>query len=111
MYYDKLKAFFKKEGLNQKQVAEILGYSESMIGRYLKGTAKFDTDFIMVLTREFPKIDLQSIFVKEPNNDASTVEEPKAHYILTDKQVIKELQTIEDRIADLKKSLMLNNKV
>ena len=46
MYYDKLQLFFKSKGLKQYEIAEALGYSPTMISRYLKGSDKINADFI-----------------------------------------------------------------
>ena len=108
MYYNKLKMFFKNEGLNQKQVAEIMGYSESMIGRYLKGTAKFDADFIVALTIKFPKIDLKYIFNGENVESEQKEEDGSLNYEMSNKEMINELQSIEDKIAVLKNVLARN---
>jgi transcriptional regulator with XRE-family HTH domain len=104
MYNDKLSAFFKNKGLKQYQIGERLGYSPTMISRYLKGTDKINADFIIILVKEFPDIDLQYIFSDDVEKK-SMVSEPSEDYGLKEKDIIRELELIEQKISSIKECL------
>lgn len=104
MYYDKLHLFFKSKGLKQKEIAEILDYSPAMISRYLKGSDKINADFIVILLKKFPEIDLQYIF----NDDVekkSMVSEPSEDYGIKEENVVDELELIEKKLSNIRKVL------
>lgn len=104
MYYDKLHLFFKKKGLKQKEIGEALGYSPAMISRYLKGSDKFNVDFILILVQKFPDIDLQDLFSEE-NKNACMVSEPSEGYGIKEENVLEELEIIEKKIAVIRNVL------
>lgn len=102
-YNDKLRLFFKNEGLSQKEVGKKLGHAPAMISRFLSGESKFGPEFIVALVREFPEIDLQYIFSDEENSNM--VQEPREHYGLKKENVDKELELITERITEIRKVL------
>ena len=104
MYYDKLHLFFKSKGLKQKEIAEALGYSPAMISRYLKGSDKINSDFIIILIKKFPEIDLQYIFSDEVKKNLM-VSEPSDDYGIKEGDVVHELELIEKKIASIRKVL------
>lgn len=104
MYYEKLQLFFKKKGLKQKEIGEALGYSPAMISRYLKGSDKINSDFILILVKKFPEIDLQYIFSDE-NKNTSMVSEPCEEYGIKEEDIIDELQLIEKKISNIRECL------
>jgi transcriptional regulator with XRE-family HTH domain len=103
MYYDKLQVFFKEKGLKQYEIGEVLGYSPAMIGRYLKGTDKINADFIVKLVKKFPDVDLQYIFSDE--EESYGLKEPKPFYGLDEKTIDKEMQIIQNKIANVREYL------
>lgn len=104
MYYDKLHLFFKSKGLKQKEIAEILDYSPAMISRYLKGSDKINADFITILLKKFPEIDLQYIF-SDQEQDTPIAAEPVPNYGVKEEDVIKELEIIEKKISSIRNVL------
>ena len=104
MYTDKLKLYFKKNGISQKEVSDRLGHAPAMISRFLSGSSVFDANFIKDLIREFPDIDLQDIFKDEVANK-SVLSEPSEIYGLKEVDVLHELELIENRIAIIRKIL------
>jgi transcriptional regulator with XRE-family HTH domain len=104
MYYEKIREFFREKGLKQREVAEIMGYSETMIGRYFKGTNKVDAVFITLLVEKFPEIDLKYIFTVTKENNLDVLNEPTQVYekatILTD------IGEIEMKLKILKEKLI-----
>jgi predicted transcriptional regulator len=61
---EKLKIFFKSKGLKNKDVAKIIGYSESMTSAYL-GYRKINLEFLQSIIKNFPDIDLNHILKDE----------------------------------------------
>ena len=102
-YHEKLRLFFKASNLSQKEVAERLEVSPSMLSRYFKGSDKFSPDFIVKLIKEFPEIDLQYIFSEEDENNI--LSEPIVIYTEKEIDVVKELELIEEKIVLIKQSL------
>lgn len=103
MYNDKLRLFFKSKGLKQKEVAELLDVSASSLGRYLMGTDNFKPEFLTALIREFPEIDLRYIFGE--NYNTNMVKEMLPFYGLNDDTIIKELEIIENKVANVREYL------
>lgn len=103
MYSEKLMSYFKKKNLKQNEVAELLGYSPTMIGRYLKGSDAFKPDFLEKLVKHFPDIDLQYIFTEDSTTD-NVASEPQAAY-KKEEDIIDELELIQEKIEDIKKYL------
>lgn len=102
-YSKKLHYFFKAKNITNKELAERLDVSETMIGRYLKGEANFPPSFIMKMVAMFPDIDLQYIFSEEI---PTGVAEDKSNY-LKEMNVIDELSSIQERIELIKRNLKL----
>lgn len=105
MYNEKLHLFFKEKGLKQYEIGKILGYSPTMIGRYLKGSDKINADFIIKLVKEFPDVDLQYIFSED---DKHTISEPSASYGLNEDTIDKELKIIGEKVAKVREYLAQN---
>lgn len=100
-YSKKLEAFFKSKGISQKEAAEKLSVSPTMMSRYLRGDAEFSGSFIVRLIATYPDMDLQYIFTDgEPN----TVVEPRLGYT-ADINVMDELSSIQERIELIKKKI------
>jgi len=104
MYYNKLQLFFKSKGLKQYEIAEILGYSPTMISRYLKGSDKINSDFILILIKQFPEIDLQYIF-SDDRMKSTAVKDAYTGYSINEEDVIRELEIIQNKISDIKNVL------
>jgi transcriptional regulator with XRE-family HTH domain len=107
MYNEKLQLFFKEKGLKQYEVGEILGYSPTMIGRYIKGTDKINADFIIKMVKEFPDVDLQYIF---SDDEAKGTAEPKPYYGLDDDSIDKELNIIIQKAKKVREYLAMKKK-
>ena len=75
-FHKKLKLFFEKKGLNNKELGKILGYSDVMVSRYLNSN-KPNYDFLMAVKKNFPDVDLNPLFEEEENN---VVKEDRNHY-------------------------------
>ncbi len=104
MYNEKLRMFFKSKGLSQKDAAQKLGVSQSSFGKYLNGTDNFKPEFLSTILREFPSIDLKYIFSKE-NESNSDASELKTSYGFSEKDVLVELEIIEDKLSNIRKYL------
>ena len=104
MYNEKLRLYFKKQGISQKEAAERLGHAPAMMSRFLSGTSIFDANFVIALIREFPDIDLKYIF-SNGIEKLSIVEEPKIGYRIKEEDVIQELEIIEKKISDIRNVL------
>lgn len=104
MYNEKLRLYFKKNGISQKEAAERLGHAPAMMSRFLSGASVFDANFIISLVREFPEIDLKYIF-SDDIEKLSIVEEPKIGYGIKEKDIIGELELIEKKISAIRNVL------
>lgn len=105
MYNEKLRMFFKDKGLSQKAAAQKLGVSQSSFGKYLNGTDNFKPEFLSTIIREFPSIDLKYIFSKEDENNSDASSELKSVYGFSEKEVLVELEIIEDKLSNIRKYL------
>lgn len=103
-YNEKIRMFFKQKGLSQKEVSEILGHAPAMISRFLNGTSDFGPDFIISLVKAFPDVDLKYIFSDDVAN-SSTVQEPSVNYGIKEKDIIGELELIEQKISSIRNVL------
>jgi transcriptional regulator with XRE-family HTH domain len=104
MYNEKLKLYFKKIGISQKEAAEKLGHAPAMMSRFLSGASVFDANFITALVREFPEIDLQYIFSDEVQKN-TMVSEPSEDYGIKEGNIIEELELIEKKISNIRNIL------
>ncbi|WP_026730172.1 helix-turn-helix domain-containing protein [Flavobacterium denitrificans] len=95
MYYEKLADYFKSKGLKQKEIAKILGISEQMTGRYLKGKDNMSSDLIQLIVQKFPEINLQYIF-SNSEDDITCLAEPEIEAYFN---VDLELKKIEEKIV------------
>lgn len=93
-YFKKLNEFFDSTGLTQTEIGEKTGYSQVMVGRYLK-TNKPNLDFIQKVTAAFSNIDWNYI-LKDNGNELA---EPELVYEKSPETLIKE---IESRLKKLK---------
>jgi transcriptional regulator with XRE-family HTH domain len=104
MYNEKLRLFFKKEGISQKEASDRLGHAPAMMSRFLSGVSVFDVKFIVALVREFPHIDLNYIFSDQENGTAKE----SASNITTDlneTDLVKELEIIQEKLSHIKNIL------
>ena len=106
-YFEKLRLFFKNNGISQKEVGQRLGHAPAMISRFWSGESSFGPDFIVALVKEFPEIDLQYIFSATDNN-SNRVHEPNGNYGLKKENIDKELEIIADKITEIRKVLAQN---
>ncbi|MDN3665587.1 helix-turn-helix domain-containing protein [Algibacter miyuki] len=53
--------FFERKGLTQIEIGEKIGYSQVMVGRYLKSNAP-NFQFITAVSKAFPDIDWNYMF-------------------------------------------------
>jgi transcriptional regulator with XRE-family HTH domain len=58
--------YFKSRKISQKEIAIKTGYSQTLVGRYLR---KPNFDFITILTNEYPDIDWNFILKEERTQD------------------------------------------
>jgi transcriptional regulator with XRE-family HTH domain len=101
-YSKKLHYFFKGKNISNKELAERLEISETMIGRYQKGDANFNPTFLVKLKNVFPEINLNYIFSEEEEN--REVAEGSTTYH-NEMNVIDELRSIQERIELIKDKL------
>lgn len=107
-YNEKLRLYFKKNGISQIEAAERLGHSKSMMSRFLSGVSIFDATFIVALVKEFPDIDLKYIFSEEELPKVEMVEEPLTPYGMKEENIVPELELIEKKLANIRKCLAQN---
>ena len=107
-YNEKLRIFFKTSGLSQKEVADIMGISPSMMSRFLKGSDNFSSDFVAKPLKNFPEIDLQYIFSESEDKQ---INEPDVNYPQKQLDAIKQIELIEEKIAVLKNYLAQNRHI
>lgn len=101
MWYEKLSKYFKEKKISNKELSRILGYSETMISRYLKGISKINAEFIAVLIKNFPEIDLQYIFADD-SSDSNILNEPREKYATT---ILGDIREIEAKLQIIKEKL------
>jgi transcriptional regulator with XRE-family HTH domain len=107
-YYEKLHLFFKSKGLSQTAVGQKLGYSKASMSKFINGNSAIDSNFILVLVKEFPEIDLQYIFSETEKTDM--VSEPQSFYGLNDDTIDKELELIGKKVANVREYLAQKSK-
>ncbi|WP_341221896.1 helix-turn-helix domain-containing protein [Polaribacter atrinae] len=98
-YYKKISNFFDRKGLTQIEIGEKLGYSQVMVGRYLKSNAP-NFQFIKAVSKAFPEIDWNYMF-KDENSFAKTkINEPAENHKKTPSILLEEidvrLQVLKD---------------
>lgn len=106
-YNEKLRLYFKNNGVSQREAAERLGHAPSMMSRFLSGVSVFDANFIADLVREFPDVDLKYIFSEEEEN-ISMVSEPCEDYNIKEEDIVNELEVIERKISNIRNVLAQN---
>lgn len=94
-YYEKINEFFDRTGLTNVQIGEKIGYSQVMVGRYLKSSAP-NFQFINAVSKAFPEIDWNYLF----KGNRNMVNEEAGKYEKTPEILIKE---IDVRLKMLKK--------
>lgn len=102
MYSKKLHLYFKSKGISQIEIARKLGSSPSMIGRYLSGSVGFKPEFLSVLIKHYPDIDLQYIF---SDNETKELSEPSESYGSGDLNLFSEIENIEKKLSEIKEYL------
>lgn len=98
---DRLIVFFKKKGITNKALAKTTGYSETMVGRYLR---KPNYAFLTKIIENYPDIDLNYILKNQAPN-LNLVLEPESKYKFDNAQLIK---IIEEATCQLKNNLASN---
>ncbi|MEI6865511.1 helix-turn-helix transcriptional regulator [Flavicella sp.] len=97
-FHKKLKEYFTNKGLNNRQIANEIGYSEAMVGRYLT-KSKPNFELLTRIVKSYPDIDLNKLFKEKYSN---TVQEEPAIYTKESIAIInnieKELQALKDKI-------------
>ncbi len=98
-YNDKLRLFLKSKGVSHKEMAQVLGHSPAMIGRFLNGTSEFGPSFITGLVKHYPEIDLKYIFTDDVV--ANEVNDPSEMY-KEEYDVVSELEKIEKNLSEVR---------
>jgi transcriptional regulator with XRE-family HTH domain len=88
-YYEKLTNFFVQQGLTQIEIGEKIGYSQVMVGRYLKSSAP-NFQFINAVSKAFPEIDWNYMF-KVNNTTINILNEEGSVYEKDPQILIKEI--------------------
>lgn len=108
-YVEKLNLFFKNKEISQKRVAEVTNVTPAMVSRYLRETNKFDSEFIYLLKKEWPELDLNYLFMYNNDLDAenskSPVRDPKEIFASLTFNVTAELHSIERKAAAIRAHL------
>jgi transcriptional regulator with XRE-family HTH domain len=97
-YYEKLTEFFNRTGLTQVEIGDKIGYSQVMVGRYLKSNAP-NFQFITAVSKGFPEIDWNYMFKGNVKPD-NALNEEGGKYEKTPQILINE---IDVRLKMLKK--------
>lgn len=97
-FQEKLKLYLKSTGLSQKELGEKLGYSDTMMSRYLNSN-KPNYEFLNALIEAFPKINLNYLFKDEIINELA---EESAVYTKNELGLVEE---IDQRLRLLKEKL------
>ena len=100
-FHEKLREYFINKGVSNKEISSKIGFSETMVGRYLRKN-KPNYEFINALVREFPDIDLNYLFKDELEN---TLNEQNQNY---QKSPITLIDEIEIKLHSLKVNLTQN---
>ncbi|PHR71007.1 MAG: hypothetical protein COA67_07355 [Lutibacter sp.] len=98
IFGNKLIDFFKNKKITNKTLSQQIGYSESMVGRYLKNP---NLKFIVSILEHYPSIDLNYLFKENIKLD-SFDEEGTTVYGEDNGQLI---HNIESSLLKLKKNL------
>lgn len=99
-FSEKIKAFFKDKGLNNRDVSKIMeGYSEAMISNY-NNSDKWKDNYVRMLIKYFPEIDLNALLKEE--EDIQTASDKRAENKKESLQIVEDL---EARIKKLKENL------
>lgn len=96
-FHKKIKEYFEKQNISNRQIAEVIGYSDVMTGRYLK-SSKPNYEFILALKKAYPDIDLNYLFEDDEGNsilneDGSNYKNPEVIIDKIDYQ-LKELRRV-----------------
>jgi transcriptional regulator with XRE-family HTH domain len=98
-YFKKLNEFFDSTGLTQTEIGEKTGYSQVMIGRYLKRN-KPNLEFIQKVNKAFSNIDWNYIL----KNNGNELSEPEEVYEKSPEMLIKEIEVRLNKLSDWHKS-------
>lgn len=109
VYHEKLGLFLKSKNLSQKEIAERLDVSPTMLGRYFMGTAEYSSAFIYRLMTEFPDIDLRSIFSDNEENLLKVEEAQSLYEKEKQENLISAIDSIQKQLTKLKKDLAQNS--
>lgn len=102
-YNEKLHYFLKSKNMTNKEMAEMLSVSETMIGRYMSGDANFPPVFLSKLVLVFPDVDLNYIFSDEKSRMDEVAEEATVYPRTIN--ISNEIEIIQQRLELIKKSL------
>lgn len=103
-YYEKLALFFKSKGVSQIGVGQKLGYSKASMSKFLNGNSAIDSNFITKLVKEFPDIDLNTVFSEEEEFPNMMMEPPTLYHLNRD-TVDQELEIILEKLTNVKNVL------
>ena len=94
-YHERLQKFFKERGVSQKQVAEELEITASLVSRYFNKNAP-NYEFIQGITKHHPSIDWNYIF----KGSVNVAQEDEPLYLKRPENLLDE---IKDRVFELEK--------
>jgi len=106
-YYEKLALFFKSKGVSQSEVGQKLGYGKASMSKFLNGNSVIDSVFITKLVKEFPDVDLNTVF-SEKEELVGIVMEPPTMYKINKDNIDQELEEILERLGKIKNVLAQN---
>lgn len=90
-YHERLRDFFKDQGIKQKQVAEMLGYGSAAISKYFNGQYEINAEFIIKLIDKYPDFDLNYLF---KGGNVDMVQEPSEKYGKKQEDLLSELEEL-----------------
>lgn len=91
---NRLITFFKNKGITNRVIASDTGYSEAMVGRYLR---KPNYAFLSKIIEKYPDIDLNYI-LKNDTSHLHLALEPESSYELDNHQLLKIIEDATDKL-------------
>lgn len=92
---NRLKEFFKNKGISNRHLAKETGFSESMVGRYLKNP---NLKFLEAICQIYPDMDLN--FILKNEHSKATVAEKEAIYGLDNDQLLKIIESATSQLRE-----------
>lgn len=89
----KLQEYFKEKGITNKFISEKTGYSETLVGRYLKEP---NMSFIKKIVKYWPEIDLNYTL----KDHTHSLNEEELHYGLDNEELLDIIQSATNKLRE-----------